>query len=64
MENLLISSNLEQINFLWTVLQPVLHRDIYYSAQIDYPNFKFKALDADNLVNNFLFNLFNFYIFD
>ena len=35
-----------QVNFLWTVLQPVVHRDSHYTGQYIYPGFAFKKLST------------------
>ena len=38
---LLSVSDLTQIKFLWTVIQPALHRDFMYSAKKDFPKQRF-----------------------
>ena len=46
LEKLLKSSELAQINLLWTSLQPVTHRDYFYSGKYEYPEFDFKKLST------------------
>ena len=46
LEELLINSNLNQINILWTILQPVSHRDFFYSGKFDYPGYSFAKIST------------------
>ncbi|KAF6018739.1 hypothetical protein EB796_022938 [Bugula neritina] len=45
-EKLLLHMNYDQYRFLWTVLQPSLHRDFMYSAQIVHPKANFQPLST------------------
>jgi hypothetical protein len=35
-----------QLDMLWTVLQPCLHRDYFYTVQSRYPNYHFKRIST------------------
>ena len=45
-EKLLYLSEIIQIDLLWTILQPIMHRDIHYEAKIDDPDYNFKKLST------------------
>lgn len=45
-EQLLLHMDYEQYRFLWTVMQPSLHRDFMYSAQILHPAVNFQPLST------------------
>ena len=45
-EKLLLHMDYEQYRFLWTVMQPSLHRDFMYSAQLVHPNANFQPLST------------------
>ncbi|CAF0706140.1 unnamed protein product [Brachionus calyciflorus] len=46
LEKLIDNSDLSQIDFLWTILQPFSHRDFYYNGKIEYPGFNFVKLST------------------
>jgi hypothetical protein len=35
-----------QLDMLWTVLQPALHRDYFYAVKSRYPNYQFKRIST------------------
>jgi len=45
-EKLLLHMDYEQYRFLWTVMQPSLHRDFMYSAQLAHPETQFQPLST------------------
>lgn len=45
-EKLLLHMDYEQYRFLWTVMQPSLHRDFMYSAQLVHPSANFQPLST------------------
>ena len=45
-EAILRMSNFRQIQFLWTVIQPALHRDFMYTASKDYPKQHFIPISS------------------
>ena len=46
LEKLLLHMDYEQYRFLWTVMQPSLHRDFMYSAQVNHPGSNFQPLST------------------
>ena len=46
LEKLLLHMDYDQYRFLWTVMQPSLHRDFMYSAQLVHPNASFQPLST------------------
>ncbi|XP_070531746.1 F-box and WD repeat domain-containing 11-A-like [Ptychodera flava] len=44
LEGLLVRSNYNQVQFLWTTLQPALHRDFMYSSKQYFPQTKFTPI--------------------
>ncbi|XP_077982963.1 uncharacterized protein LOC144437811 [Glandiceps talaboti] len=46
LEGLLIRSNYNQVQFLWTTLQPALHRDFMYSSKQNFPENKFTPIST------------------
>ncbi|CAH1798892.1 unnamed protein product [Owenia fusiformis] len=46
LEGLLHRSNLNQIQFLWTVVQPALHRDFMYTAKKEFPSQTFQPVST------------------
>jgi len=46
LDKILESCNLEQVNLLWTILQPVSHRDFHYYGKFEYPGFHFQKLST------------------
>ncbi|CAF0823292.1 unnamed protein product [Adineta steineri] len=47
-ERLLPICNSYQLDMLWTVLQPSLHRDYYYAVKSRFPNYHFKQISTPN----------------
>ena len=45
-ERLLPLCNSLQLDMLWTVLQPSLHRDYFYAVQSRYPNYRFRQIST------------------
>lgn len=45
-EKLLLHMDYEQYRFMWTVMQPSLHRDFMYSAQLVHPHANFQPLST------------------
>ncbi|CAF3765548.1 unnamed protein product [Rotaria sp. Silwood1] len=45
-ERLLPLCSTGQIDMLWTVLQPSLHRDYFYAVKSRYPNYHFKRIST------------------
>lgn len=45
-EKLLLHMDYDQYRFLWTVMQPSLHRDFMYSAQLIHPNSNFQPMST------------------
>lgn len=45
-EKLLLHMGYEEYRFLWTVMQPSLHRDFMYSAQLAHPHANFQPLST------------------
>ena len=39
-------SEIIQIDLIWTILQPITHRDLYYAAKIDDPDYNYKKLST------------------
>ncbi|XP_030851018.1 probable E3 ubiquitin ligase complex SCF subunit sconB [Strongylocentrotus purpuratus] len=46
LEGILQRSNYTQYNFLWTTLQPALHRDFMYTARQHYPEYHFEPISS------------------
>ncbi|XP_077866900.1 uncharacterized protein LOC100378122 [Saccoglossus kowalevskii] len=46
LEGVLIRSNYTQVQFLWTTLQPALHRDFMYASKQHYPQSKFVPIST------------------
>ncbi|RNA44235.1 putative E3 ubiquitin ligase complex SCF subunit sconB [Brachionus plicatilis] len=46
LEKLIDSSGFGQIEFLWTILQPLSHRDFFYNGQCEYPGYNFQKLST------------------
>ncbi|CAF1636120.1 unnamed protein product [Adineta ricciae] len=45
-ERLLPLCNTYQLDMLWTVLQPSLHRDYFYAVKFRYPDYHFKQIST------------------
>jgi hypothetical protein len=45
-EKLLLHMDYDQYRFLWTVMQPSLHRDFMYSAQANHPKASFQPIST------------------
>ncbi|XP_069037967.1 F-box and WD repeat domain-containing 11-A-like [Lepisosteus oculatus] len=47
LEQLLIRSQFSQIQLLWTILQPVCHRDFMYTARMAFPEFQLSPISTE-----------------
>ena len=45
-EKLLDSSNFKQFQFIWTVIQPAMHRDFMYTAKKEFPEINFLPIST------------------
>ncbi len=54
LNKVLRNSNLNQTNLLWTILQPVCHRDFYYSSKMEFLREQTETFDGKTVSFGFI----------